>query len=126
MSRETEIANLLERLAAEATPGPWKWWMSDEPPFVVCNDAEVDIGVKAKAATDAILICEMRRLLPEIITALRARPEVRATVPYPVIMALKVLLNHVEPGWDNCRTVIQLWLDEADARHDMNYGPEKP
>lgn len=31
--------------------------------------------------------------------------------PPAVRVALLVLLNHVEPGWDNCRTVVQAWLD---------------
>jgi hypothetical protein len=35
------------------------------------------------------------------------------TTPCPpgVRAALLVLLNHVEPGWDNCKSVVQMWLD---------------
>jgi len=34
-------------------------------------------------------------------------------IPPEVKLALRVLLNHVEPGWDNCKTAVQLWLDAA-------------
>ena len=34
-------------------------------------------------------------------------------IPPEVKLALRVLLNHVEPGWDNCKAVVQLWLDSA-------------
>ena len=33
------------------------------------------------------------------------------TCPPAVLMAIRVLLNHVEPGWDNCKTVVSVWLD---------------
>ena len=39
------------------------------------------------------------------------RYERRETLEPAVRLALTVLLNHVEPGWDNCKTVIQAWLD---------------
>jgi hypothetical protein len=32
-------------------------------------------------------------------------------VPPVVRTTLMVLLNHVEPGWDNCKALLQLWLD---------------
>jgi len=35
---------------------------------------------------------------------------------------LRVLLNHVEPGWDNCKTVVQLWLDSVPAPSDQCSG----
>ncbi len=44
----------------------------------------------------------------------RASPTVSAIPQFPdcaVRLALKVLLNHVEPGWENCRAVVQKWLD---------------
>jgi hypothetical protein len=31
--------------------------------------------------------------------------------PYAVRVALRVLLNHVEPGWDNCKYLVEAWLD---------------
>ena len=37
-------------------------------------------------------------------------PEVR--------LALKVLLNHVEPGWENCKTVVEAWLEAAAPRKE--------
>jgi hypothetical protein len=35
--------------------------------------------------------------------------------PPVVRMALLVLLNHVEPGFDNCKATVQLWLDAQPA-----------
>jgi hypothetical protein len=32
------------------------------------------------------------------------------SVPTPVRLALRVLLNHVEPGWDNSKTIVRDWL----------------
>lgn len=40
------------------------------------------------------------------------RVEVSPEVPPAVRMALRVLLNHVEPGWENCAAVVRFWLDE--------------
>lgn len=34
-------------------------------------------------------------------------------IPPAVRLALLVVLNHVEPGWENCVTVLRLWLEEA-------------
>jgi len=31
--------------------------------------------------------------------------------PPAVRMALAILLNHVQPGYDNCKAVVRLWLD---------------
>ncbi len=31
-------------------------------------------------------------------------------MPMEVRLGLRVLLNHVEPGWDNCKTVVEHWL----------------
>jgi hypothetical protein len=36
------------------------------------------------------------------------RPEISGEVR----LALKILLNHVQPGWDNCRAVVQAWLEK--------------
>ena len=49
----------------------------------------------------------------DIIRALPAAPAPQPVVPPEVKLALRVLLHHVEPGWDNCKTVVQLWLDAA-------------
>jgi len=32
-------------------------------------------------------------------------------MPPAVKIALRVLLNHIEPGWENCKVVVQAWLD---------------
>ena len=34
-----------------------------------------------------------------------------AAPPLEVRLSLLVLLRHVEPGWDNCVTVVRAWLD---------------
>ncbi len=34
-------------------------------------------------------------------------------IPPAVRVALLVVLNHVEPGWENCVTVLRLWLEGA-------------
>lgn len=53
---------------------------------------------------------ERRKAIAE---ALRTRPEVEAKVPPAVRIAIRLLLNHVEPGWENCQLVVQSWLDDA-------------
>ena len=47
-----------------------------------------------------------------IVAALEAVPEAAAIIPPEVRIALKISLRHVEPGWTNCTTVAQAWLDE--------------
>ena len=37
-----------------------------------------------------------------------------------IILALRVLLNHVEPGWLNCVTTVSAWLD--DLRDKCDWG----
>ncbi len=32
-------------------------------------------------------------------------------MPSAVRLALKVILNHVEPDWENCKTLVAQWLD---------------
>lgn len=33
------------------------------------------------------------------------------SIPPQVRLALLVLLNHVEPGWENCVSVVKAWLE---------------
>jgi len=40
-------------------------------------------------------------------------PPEPVAVPLEVRLALTVLLNHVEPGWDNCKMVVSAWLAAA-------------
>ena len=35
----------------------------------------------------------------------------RPTMPSPVRLALIVLLNHIQPGWENSADVIRAWLN---------------
>ncbi len=35
------------------------------------------------------------------------------SIPPAIRVALLVVLNHVEPGWENCVTVLRLWLEGA-------------
>ncbi len=39
--------------------------------------------------------------------------ETSNAIPPAVRVALLVVLNHVEPGWENCVEVIRLWLEGA-------------
>lgn len=41
-----------------STPGEWKWWSSEQPPFVVGNDVSVNIGVQCKNPMDAAFACQ--------------------------------------------------------------------
>jgi len=34
-------------------------------------------------------------------------------IPPAVRIALLVLLNHIEPGWENCTLLVRGWLDGA-------------
>lgn len=45
-----------------------------------------------------------------VMYALSARSE-SAEFPPMVRTAIAILLRHVEPGWDNCTTLVQAWLD---------------
>ncbi len=44
--------------------------------------------------------------------------EFLADVPAGVRIALAVLLNHVEPGYENCKTLVSAWL-----KHIEHEGP---
>lgn len=33
------------------------------------------------------------------------------SIPPAVKLAIRVLLRHVEPGWENCKIVVEAWLD---------------
>ena len=35
-------------------------------------------------------------------------------VPPSVRLSLMTLLNHVEPGWDNCKALVEMWLRESE------------
>ena len=37
-------------------------------------------------------------------------------VPKGVFLAITVLLNHVEPGWENCKFVVAQWLAAAKGK----------
>ncbi|HZR02823.1 MAG TPA: hypothetical protein VFA81_06610 [Burkholderiales bacterium] len=39
------------------------------------------------------------------------RPEGGDIMPLAPYMALRVILNHIEPGWENCRAELQRWFD---------------
>ena len=52
--------------------------------------------------------CDQDRVVLAEITGLRAK-----VMPKEVSLALGVLLNHVQPGWDNCKFVVEKWLAAA-------------
>lgn len=35
--------------------------------------------------------------------------------PLAVMLAVEVLCNHVEPGWENSKTIVRAWIDEERA-----------
>lgn len=46
------------------------------------------------------------------LTAYGAVPEEqRSEVPPEVKLAIRVAINHLEPGWENTKAIIQAWLD---------------
>ncbi len=38
-------------------------------------------------------------------------PAENLEIPSVVRLALKVILNHVAPDWENCKTLVAQWLD---------------
>lgn len=51
-------------LADKATPGPWYWWMSEEPPFDLGSRDNVNIGVHVERGLDAEFVCASREAVP--------------------------------------------------------------
>jgi hypothetical protein len=47
------------------------------------------------------------------------------TVLLVVKMALRILLNHVEPGWENCTALVKAWLDEQKVGESTDYLKKK-
>jgi len=89
---------------------------------MVCTEMSDTISREAAVAAlqneiarypDNTIRCNTNRDAIVLLRALPAAPAPQPTVPLKVKLALRVLLNHVEPGWDNCKTVVQLWLDAA-------------
>ena len=89
-----------------------------------------DDAISREAAVAALehlytlpISCAEVELAIDAIRALPAAgPAPQPTVPPEVKLALRVLLHHVEPGWDNCKTVVQLWLDSVPAPSDQCSG----
>ena len=40
-----------------------------------------------------------------------ATSEVTGTVPIEVRLALRILVNHAQPGWSNTVAILQRWID---------------
>jgi hypothetical protein len=51
---------------------------------------------------------------------------IETSVPPVIRTALLVLLNHIEPGWGNCETVVRQWLDTQNAASGSNTASVKP
>lgn len=54
-----------------------------------------------------------------------------AEFPPMVRTAIAILLRHVEPGWDNCTTLVQAWLDgkldtSRSATAESSGDPQSP
>lgn len=55
---------------------------------------------------------EWRQAYYAVVKGRTAPSATGSAMPTAVKLALMTLLNHVEPGWDNCKAVLQAWLAE--------------
>ena len=85
--------------------------VGDAPGWLVTlkvGNQQFTIGSACDVKEDADFMADMlrkalSRCVPSETPRTAIQPEVR--------LALMTLLNHVEPGWDNCRAVVQNWLE---------------
>ena len=82
------------------------------------SDRESPLGNKAEGQTRSNADCDERKIRPAVVRALEltitasnggANPSLLTPA---VRIALTVLLNHIEPGWENCEAVVKDWLQE--------------
>lgn len=67
-----QLAKELSSLREHLTPGPWRWWMSEKPPFDFANEDSVNIGIQASRGADAEFVAHVRNHLDQIIDALES------------------------------------------------------
>ena len=89
-------------LAAEAPPSP----CAD----CCCARVWAALGITDRTDHSAYEHVEMLKAERDrLAAALLRRP------PLAVMLAVEVLCNHVEPGWDNSKTIVRAWIDEERA-----------
>lgn len=70
------------------------------------------------AGEDAMNVADVVRFVRELAVMQANASTLSATlesVPSPVKMALKILLNHIEPGWENSAAFVKAWLEDQNA-----------
>jgi hypothetical protein len=77
---------------------------------IAAHRVSVD-AVDENAAVEACLAAI--NALPPAAPALDV--EAAARPPIAVILAVEILCNHVEPGWDNSKAIVRAWIDEERA-----------
>ena len=55
-------------------------------------------------------LCEIDALRAKLDRVCDAGPP-----PIAVMLAVEILCNHVEPGWENSKTIVRAWVDEERA-----------
>ena len=45
--------------------------------------------------------------------------------PIAVMLAVEILCNHVEPGWENSKTIVRAWIDEERAARSSREGGKR-
>jgi hypothetical protein len=54
-------------------------------------------------------------VIVNVVAALRSLPtQPEEGIPRVVKIAIRVLINHTEPGWENCTALVREWLDGVD------------
>ena len=65
------------------------------------------------------LICELQAEIAALKAKLAAVCEAgEAHPPLMVMLAVEILCNHVEPGWENSQSVVWAWIAEERAKRN--------
>ena len=75
--------------------------MGEPPSFVLRRDQADALLDLLRAADGMALHLKGKKSPPE--------EECSRTIPLAPYMAIPVLLNHIEPGWENCKEAVAQW-----------------
>lgn len=89
----------------------------DDAPVLVATFPWHDTG-EANAARIVRCVNDCAGIPDPAAELANLRAVAEAGAPPAVKIALKLLLNHVEPGWDNAVAVVQIWLNNPSAFAD--------
>ena len=64
------------------------------------------------------------RMIADELSALPAATVEVAHPPIAVMLAVEILCNHVEPGWENSKTIVRAWIDEERSIRTALAGPK--